>query len=96
MPFASMLAETVTLPCTFACFADVGYVSRDEEINLASRTILGAAIGAGAAGTEDGGAGGLEVRPEDVSNPAGVDPATGSITAISAIGEDPPPKSASF
>jgi hypothetical protein len=83
-----MLAETVTTPWTLVCLAVGGYTSRVEEINFGSLTVLAAETGA-SAGADGGAAGGLEVRPAEVSNPAGVDPPTASVEAISVKGVVP-------
>ena len=83
----------------FDCFAACGYAGRVIEINFGSCTILVADTGAGAAGAgaEGGGVGGLDVRPADVSNPAGGVSATASVEAISVgIGAVPSPILASF
>ena len=61
-------------------------MGRTEAIIFGLVTTLGAATGAGAA---EGGAGGLEVRPEEVSNPAGGTPPTDSVEAISVVGAAP-------
>jgi len=78
-------------------------MGRVEEINLGLLAILGAATGAAVGGagtrggrTEGGGAGGLDVRPADVSSPAGGTPPTASVEAISVIGVAPSPGLAIF
>jgi hypothetical protein len=98
-----MLAETETLPWMLDAFAASGYAGRTEEINFGSRVALAAEAGAGAvtagtAGAEPivgkaagGGAGGFEVRPLDVSNPAGGTAPDVPVDAISVIGALPSP-----
>ena len=78
-------------------------MGRVEEINLGLLAILGAATGAAVGGagtrggrTEGGGAGGLDVRPAEVSNPAAGTPPTASVEAISVIGVAPSPGLARF
>ena len=80
----------------FDCFAAAGYTGRVEEINFGSRTVLGADTGAGTRAQEcrGGGDGGLDVRPAEVSNPAGGVPPVGSAAAISVTGVAPSPGSA--
>jgi len=93
-PMASMLAETVTVPCTLDSFAAVGYTGRVEESNCAARMVLNVAAGAGGfaeAKAAAGAGGGVEVRPEAVSRFAeGTAPAD-SATAISVTGADASP-----
>lgn len=100
-PFASILAETATFPWTVEFLAAAGYAGRTEEINFGSRIRPAAETGAalataGAAAAETalakaagGGDGGLEVRPLDVSNPAGGTAPAVPEEAISVIGAVP-------
>ena len=98
-----MLAETATLPWTFDSLAVAGYAGRTEEIKFGSRMTPAAETGAavataGAAGVDTavakaagGGDGGLDVRPLDVSNPAGGAAPTAAVEATSVIGAIPSP-----
>ncbi len=93
LPVASMLAETVTVPCTLDSFAAVGYAGFVEEISCAARMALNAAAGAGgvAEGKAAAGAGGgVAVRPAAVNRLAEGTAPVDSAAAISVTGADIP------
>jgi hypothetical protein len=76
----------------FVSFAAAGYTGRGAEINFGSRTVFAEYTGAAAADAKAaaGGEGGVDVRPDDVSKPAGGTPPAASVEAtFSAIGVFP-------